>query len=36
MFRTSNVRQQEDHIVHAALYGMFSMQKLQWKSIYNV
>jgi len=26
MFRTSYVHHQEDYIVHAALYGMFSMQ----------
>jgi len=26
MFRTSYVHNQEDYIVHAALYGMFSMQ----------
>ena len=25
MFQTSYVRHQEEHIVHAALYGMFSM-----------
>jgi len=26
MFRTSYVHLQEDYIVHAALYGMFSMR----------
>jgi hypothetical protein len=33
MFRTSYVHLQEDYIVHAALYGMFSMLKLQYFSI---
>jgi hypothetical protein len=29
MFRTSYVHYQEDYTVHAALYGMFPMLKLQ-------
>jgi len=29
MFRTSYMHHQEDYIVHAALYGMFFMLKLQ-------
>jgi len=29
MFRTSYVHLQEDYIVQTALYGMFSMLKLQ-------
>ena len=36
MFGTSYVHHQEDCIVHAALYGMLFMLKLQYKAIYNI
>jgi len=33
MFRTSYVHHQEDYIVHAALYAMFSMRLCKQSSI---